>query len=136
MASPFHPLQASGCGTIRPMPAPPDLQHLRAFMAVAEWRSFRRAARALNLSPSSVSQAVRTLEERLGVPLLQRSTRSVAMTQAGTQLRAQLTPVMQGLDGALAEAAQWGQEVRGPLRLNVPRSAADQVDRPRLSGRW
>ncbi|MBW8465965.1 LysR family transcriptional regulator, partial [Acidovorax sp.] len=85
------------------MPAPPDLQHLRAFMAVAEWRSFRRAARALNLSPSSVSQAVRTLEERLGVPLLQRSTRSVAMTQAGTQLRAQLTPVMQGLDGALAE---------------------------------
>ena len=51
------------------MPAPPDLQHLRAFMAVAEWRSFRRAARALNLSPSSVSQAVRTLEERLGVLL-------------------------------------------------------------------
>ena len=116
------------------MPAPPDLQHLRAFMAVAEWRSFRRAARALNLSPSSVSQAVRTLEERLGVPLLQRSTRSVAMTQAGTQLRAQLTPVMQGLDGALAEAAQWGQEVRGHLRLNVPRSAADLLLGPLLGG--
>ena len=58
----------------------PELLHLRALAAVAEWRSFRRAATALNLSPSALSQAVRTLEQSLGVPLLQRTTRSVAPT--------------------------------------------------------
>lgn len=112
----------------------PELQHLRAFMAVAELHSFRQAAKALNLSPSSVSQAVRTLEERLNVALLLRSTRSVAITQAGAQLRAQLDPVMRDLDGALDGVSQWSERVQGHLKLNVPRSAATLLMTPLLSG--
>lgn len=112
----------------------PELLHLRAFMVVAELRSFRQAAKALNLSPSSVSQAVRTLEERLNVALLLRSTRSVAITQAGAQLRAQLGPVMRDLDGALDGVSQWSERVQGQLKLNVPRSAATLLMHPLLSG--
>jgi DNA-binding transcriptional LysR family regulator len=112
----------------------PDLLHLRAFMAVADLRSFRQAAKALNLSPSSVSQAVRTLEERLNVALLSRSTRSVAITQAGAQLRAQLGPAKRDLDGALAGVSQWSERVQGHLKLSVPRSAAALLMQPLLSG--
>lgn len=103
----------------------PELLHLRALAAVVEWRSFRRAARALNVSPSALSQAVRTLEQSLGVPLLQRTTRSVAPTEAGTQLLADLRPLLAGLDAALAGVGQFQAQVRGTLRLNVPRSAAE-----------
>lgn len=102
----------------------PELLHLRALAAVAEWRSFRRAATALNLSPSALSQAVRTLEQSLGVPLLQRTTRSVAPTEAGTQLLDELRPLLAGLDTALANVGRFQAEVRGTLRLNLPRSAA------------
>ena len=102
----------------------PELLHLRALAAVAEWRSFRRAATALNLSPSALSQAVRTLEQSLGVPLLQRTTRSVAPTEAGTQLLDELRPLLAGLETALANVGRFQAEVRGTLRLNLPRSAA------------
>ncbi len=104
--------------------AAPELLHLRALSAVAEWRSYRRAALALNLSPSALSQAVRTLEQAVGVPLLQRTTRSVAPTEAGAQLLAELRPLLAGLDAALAGVGAFRAEVRGTLRLNVPRSAA------------
>ncbi|MFT3719894.1 LysR family transcriptional regulator [Pseudorhodoferax sp.] len=104
------------------MPAP-ELLHLRALAAVAEWRSYRRAARALNVSPSALSQAVRTLEQAVGVPLLQRTTRSVAPTEAGAHLLAELCPLLAGLDAALADVGAFRAEVRGTLRLNVPRSA-------------
>jgi DNA-binding transcriptional LysR family regulator len=112
----------------------PDLLHLRAFMAVAERSSFRQAAKALELSPSAVSQAVRTLETRLQVPLLLRSTRSVALTQAGALLFEQLRPTLSQLDEALTAASQSGGETRGHLRLNMPRNAASQMMRPLLSG--
>ena len=103
----------------------PELLHLRALAGVAEWRSFRRAAQAMNVSPSALSQAVRTLEQSLGVPLLQRTTRSVAPTEAGAQLLADLRPLLEGLDAALANVGQFQAQVRGTLRLNLPRSAAD-----------
>lgn len=114
--------------------APPELVHLRALSAVAEWRSYRRAARALNLSPSALSQAVRTLEQAVGVPLLQRTTRSVAPTEAGAQLLAELRPLLAGLDAALAGVGAFRAEVRGTLRLNVPRSAASLWLEPLLAG--
>jgi DNA-binding transcriptional LysR family regulator len=114
--------------------AKPDLLHLRAFMAVAEWRSFRQAAKALELSPSAISQAVRTLEARLGVPLLLRSTRSVALTQAGAQLQEQLRPTLGQLDAVLTAASQAGGAARGHLKLNMPRIAATQLLSPLLSG--
>jgi DNA-binding transcriptional LysR family regulator len=104
--------------------ASPELLHLRALAAVAEWSSYRRAAQALNVSPSALSQAVRTLEQSLGVPLLQRTTRSVAPTEAGRALLAQLRPLLAGLDSALANVGQFQALVRGTLRLNLPRSAA------------
>jgi DNA-binding transcriptional LysR family regulator len=102
----------------------PELAHLRAFVAVAECHSYRRAATQLNVSPSAVSQSVRLLESTLGLSLLIRTTRSVAVTDAGTQLLAQLKLHLDGLDAALQQAAGMGDQVLGSLRLNVPRSAA------------
>lgn len=104
--------------------AAPELLHLRALAAVAEWSSYRRAAQAMNVSPSALSQAVRTLEQALGVPLLQRTTRSVAPTEAGRALLAELQPLLAGLDSALANVGRFQALVRGTLRLNLPRSAA------------
>ena len=112
----------------------PELLHLRALAAVAEWRSFRRAATALNVSPSALSQAVRTLEQSLGVPLLQRTTRSVAPTEAGSQLLDELRPLLAGLETALANVGRFQAEVRGTLRLNLPRSAASLWLEPLLGG--
>ncbi len=112
----------------------PELLHLRALAAVAEWASFRRAAVVMNVSPSALSQAVRTLEQSLGVPLLQRTTRSVAPTEAGKQLLAELRPLLAGLDAAMANVGQFQTEVRGTLRLNLPRSAASLWIEPLLGG--
>ncbi|AOW14575.1 hypothetical protein LPB72_05725 [Hydrogenophaga crassostreae] len=112
----------------------PDLSHLRAFMAVAECSSFRQAAKVLELSPSAISQAVRTLEARLEVPLLLRSTRSVALTQAGAQLLEELRPALSHLDDVLTAVSQSGGETRGHLKLNLPRNAATQLLSPLLSG--
>ena len=67
---------------------------------------------------------MRTLEQSLGVPLLQRTTRSVAPTEAGTQLLDELRPLLAGLETALANVGRFQAEVRGTLRLNLPRSAA------------
>ncbi len=71
-----------------------DLPLLLTFAAVAGRRSFRAAARELGMSPSAVSHAVGSLEERLGVRLLARTTRSVALTEAGQQLLARLEPAL------------------------------------------
>ncbi len=101
-----------------------ELAQLRVFAAVAQGQSFRQAAKRLALSPSAVSQAVRSLEERVGSPLLLRSTRSVALTQAGSQLLAELEPALAQFDGMLDRASQWGERVQGRLKLNVPRSSA------------
>ncbi|MCO5121585.1 MAG: LysR family transcriptional regulator [Burkholderiaceae bacterium] len=102
----------------------PDIAHLRAFVAVAELLSYRRAATRLEVSPSAVSQSVRVLEKRLGVSLLTRTTRSVALTEAGVQLHASLRPHLDGLEAALVRATGLGGQAAGTLRLNVPRSAA------------
>src|SRR3989441_10029899 len=69
-----------------------ELSVLSAFLAVAEERSFTRAAKRLGVTPSALSHAIRELEERFGVRLLARTTRSVAPTDAGAQLVARLRP--------------------------------------------
>jgi len=102
----------------------PELQQLRIFAAVAQARSYRRAATLLNLSPSAVSQAMRRLEESLGLPLLNRSTRSVALTAAGERLLAQSLPALRELEQAFASVRALTGELSGSLRLSVPRSAA------------
>ena len=69
-----------------------DLNILGAFLAIAEERSFTKAGKRLGVSPSALSHAIRGLEEKLGVRLLSRTTRSVAPTEAGEQLLARLLP--------------------------------------------
>jgi DNA-binding transcriptional LysR family regulator len=111
----------------------PDLQALEAFAAVARCRSFRRAAVERGISASALSHALRSLEERVGVRLLNRTTRSVTPTEAGYQLLTRLEPALQEVENALAElSAQQGVLV-GTLRLNVPRPAARLVLAPILT---
>ena len=81
-----------------------DFASLTAFAAVVEQGSFVRAAAHLGVTPSALSQTIRQLEERMGVRLLNRTTRSVAPTAVGERLHARLTPAIEELDGAMAEA--------------------------------
>lgn len=98
----------------------PDLADLDAFAAVARARGFRGAAALRGVSASSLSQAVRRLEERLGVRLLNRTTRSVTPTEAGERLLARLTPTLAELTQALDEVNSFRDSPTGTLRLNVP----------------
>jgi len=104
------------------MPAP-TLNDLKAFAAVSAHRSFRRAADELGLSASSLSHVVRTLERNLGVRLLNRTTRSVAPTEAGARLAARLGPTLHDLQAALDEVASFGERPRGALRINANETA-------------
>ncbi|TBN09635.1 LysR family transcriptional regulator [Agrobacterium cavarae] len=99
----------------------PSLTELTAFMAVATHRSFRRAADELGTAPSTLSHTVRALEERLGVRLLNRTTRSVSPTEAGLSLLDRLHKVMNSLDEALDATAAFRGNVAGRVRINAPR---------------
>ncbi len=102
----------------------PTIAELEAFAAVAAHRSFRKAAEALGLSPSSLSHTVRALEERLGVRLLHRTTRSVSPTEAGRALLERLRPVLRDLDAALDTLSDFGRPPAGTLRINADEAAA------------
>lgn len=97
-----------------------DLQDLLAFAAVAEQRSFRAAAARQGVSASALSAAVRRLEERLGLRLLNRTTRSVQPTEAGTRLLERLRPALAGVGEALDSVNAYRDRPTGTLRLNVP----------------
>ncbi len=96
-----------------------EFSELRAFAAVIRHRSFTRAAQHLGVSPSALSQLIRGLEDRLGQRLLNRTTRSVAPSHAGTALAERLLPVLDDLNGVIDSAFAAGGGVSGPLRLNV-----------------
>jgi DNA-binding transcriptional LysR family regulator len=102
----------------------PTLADLTAFSAVAAHRSFRRAADALGVSRSSLSHAMLALERQLGVRLLNRTTRSVAPTEAGEALLARLAPVLRDLDEALDAVADARGNPSGTLRINANEGAA------------
>ncbi len=104
-----------------------DLGDLNAFVAVARARGFREAARASNASASALSEAVRRLEAQLGVRLLNRTTRSVVLTEAGERLLARLAPALREVDAALDVVNGFRDRVAGTLRLNVPVSVARLV---------
>lgn len=97
----------------------PDLADLDAFTAVARARGYRSAASARNVSASSLSQAVRRLEDRLGVRLLNRTTRSVTLTEAGARLLERLEPALGGVASALEAVNAFRDSPLGTLRLNV-----------------
>jgi len=107
-----------------------DLRDLSVFLAVARTRNFRRAAVELQVSVSSLSQRVRDLEERLGVRLLHRTTRSVALTEAGELLRTKVAPAMGDIDAALQQVRGFGTVPSGRLRVNAPAPAVDLVLAP------
>jgi len=96
---------------------------LRAFVAVAEQGSFSKAAEQLGLSPSSLSQIIRTFEERLGVRLLHRTTRSVALTEAGERLLLRIRPALAELDAALADVGHFRDRPAGTVRVRCLRHA-------------
>jgi DNA-binding transcriptional LysR family regulator len=102
----------------------PSLNDLTAFVAVATHRSFRRAADELGTAPSTLSHAMRALEERMGVRLLNRTTRSVLPTEAGFQLLGRLQEALASLDIALDSVAAFRGTVSGTVRINAPRLAA------------
>jgi DNA-binding transcriptional LysR family regulator len=102
-----------------PMHAP-SLAETTAFVAVVELRSFTKAARQLALSPPRVSEMVRKLEERLGVRLVERTTRSVAPTSAGERLLERLRPVLDEYRSALESTNEFRGRPAGLLRLTAP----------------
>jgi len=104
-----------------------DLSDLTAFLAVARAGGFRDGARASGGSASSLSEAVRRLEVRLGVRLLNRTTRSVAPTEAGARLLERLGPALGEVEAALDVVNGFRDRPAGTLRLNVPVSAARLV---------
>jgi DNA-binding transcriptional LysR family regulator len=97
-----------------------ELSVLAAFAVVADERSFTRAAVRLGVSTSAVSHAISGLEERLGVRLLARTTRSVAPTEAGQRLLAQLRPALDDIDAALTEVGRLREKPAGTIRLIAP----------------
>jgi len=109
-----------------------ELTVLAAFLAVAEQRSFTKAARQLGVSPSALSHAIRGLEERMGVRLLARTTRSVAPTEAGAQFLARLGPALADVQGALDQMAGLRDRPAGRVRLVTSRMAARMVLAPQL----
>jgi DNA-binding transcriptional LysR family regulator len=111
---------------------PNEIAELIGFAAIAEQKSFRRAAERLNLTPSTLSHSLRALEERLGVRLLNRTTRSVALTEAGMALLEQIRPALQQIAGAVAQVNGSSAEPRGTVRINVPHLAAELVLGKRL----
>jgi DNA-binding transcriptional LysR family regulator len=112
---------------------PVDLQDLDAFAAVARHRSFRKAAAERGVSASALSHAIRGLEERIGVRLLNRTTRSVTPTEAGFEVLARLEPAIRDVAAAIEEVSRYQQTPAGRLRLNVPRPAARLVFAPMLA---
>lgn len=96
------------------------LDGVEAFLAVAQHRSFRRAAAELGVTPSAMSQAIRTLEARIGAALFIRTTRSVGLTEAGERFLARAKPAFEELVTASAVARDLGQRPAGLLRLTVP----------------
>ena len=104
-----------------------DLNDLSAFVSVARAKGFREAARVTGSSASGLSEAVRRLEARLGVRLLNRTTRSLAPTEAGERLLSRLGPALTEIGAALDSLPTAGDRPAGTLKLNVPVSAARLV---------
>ena len=112
----------------------PDLNALATFILVAEERSFRAAADRLGVTRSAVSQAIRRLENAMGVALVHRTTRSVGLTEAGERLQAEIAPSLAGIRAAMEEARHLGAGPRGRLRLVVSSIAESFLSGPLLAG--
>jgi DNA-binding transcriptional LysR family regulator len=111
-----------------------ELDGMTMFVAVAEAKGFRVAGERLGVSHSAVSQALRRLEERLGVTLVRRSTRSVHLTEAGDRLYAALRPALDEVRAAVAAVGELGDAPRGTLRLHTSTIAETMIGESLLTG--
>ncbi len=109
-----------------------EFSQLKAFVAVCDERAFGRAAKRLGISPSALSRSVRSLESRLGIRLLNRTTRSVGLTEAGSVLYDRIKPMMMGMDEAVSVVGAYQSEPKGVVRVNLPSIAAQIAVLPRL----
>lgn len=110
-----------------------DLAELSAFATVSEERSFTRAATRLSVSQSALSHSIRSLEKRLGIQLLARTTRSVSPTAAGTALLRDLAPALERIERAVAETRKQRETPSGRIRIIIPRTATQMVLLPKLA---
>ena len=110
-----------------------ELSGLTALLSVAEKRSFTAAAAELRVSASAVSQIIRALEKRVGVRLLQRTTRNVGLTEAGARFIARVRPALDDVQDAFESLAELRDRPAGLLRLCMPRFAFAYVLQPRLA---
>jgi DNA-binding transcriptional LysR family regulator len=106
---------------------------LAIFLAIANHRSFRKAAVELAVTPSALSRALRAIEERLEVRLVNRTTRGVALTEAGERLFDRIRPAFLDIDAALDDLDTFRGQPYGKLRINAPRAAAKLVLLPIVS---
>lgn len=113
---------------------PDELDGLATFVAVAEAKGFRTAGDRLGVTHSAVSQAVRRLEERLGVTLVRRTTRSVHLTEAGERLYASVRPALHDVRAAVAAVGELGDEPRGTLRVHTSSAALTIIGESLLTG--
>lgn len=118
-----------GCSISRTM-RDPDLSDLDAFVAIARHRSFRQAALERGVSASTLSQSLRALEECLGVRLLNRTTRSVTPTEAGTDLLARLVPALAEVREAVDHVNRFRETLSGSLRINAPTAVVELLLAP------
>lgn len=102
---------------------PDELDGMATFVAVAEAKGFRAAGERLGVSHSAVSQTLRRLEERLGVALLRRTTRSVRLTEAGERLYASVRPALDEVRAGVAAVGELGDQPRGTLRVHTSSAA-------------
>src|SRR5712672_115985 len=109
------------------------LDGVEAFLSVALHRSFRKAAAELGVTPSAISQAVRTLEVRVGAVLFIRTTRSVGLTEAGERFLSRAKPAFEELVAASEVARELGQRPAGLLRLSVPRAVVPILLEPLIA---
>lgn len=110
-----------------------SLDDLRALVAVARERSFTKAAAKLGVSQSALSQTVRELEERLGVRLLTRTTRSVSPTEAGERLIQAAGPRFEEIEAELAAIRELREKPAGTIRITATEYAADAILLPKLA---
>lgn len=109
-----------------------EFAELRAFVTIAEQGNFARAAAHLRIAPSTLSQTIRELEKRLGVRLLNRTTRSVSLTEAGQRLLVRFKPALEEMQEAVRDVQNLSDVPAGTVRLHAPRKAASVLVEPHL----
>ena len=109
-----------------------ELEELAAFISIVQQGNFRRAATSLNIKPSTLSHSMRALEERLGIRLLNRTTRKLSLTEAGQVLFDQVAPALGNIENAVETLNRFRTTPAGTVRLNMPRVIAAHLLLPKL----